>query len=214
MGNVEEAGRRCALNRQRSLPPHPMPFISPPPCESARILLRPVQADDIPDLFEMNRDDVTTRYLPYASWQSLEDGAAWFKRISDLAAGGTSLQLVMVEKASGRVIGACVLFRYEEGSARAEIGYAMARAYWGKGLAREAIGLLVEQAFIVHGVRRLEAEVNPLNQASVRLLTTLGFVLEGQLRQRWMAKGIVYDTHLYGLLHDEWLVGRTRAAPI
>ena len=54
-----------------------MPFIPPLPCDSARIQLRPVHVDDIADLFEMNRDDLTTRYLPYASWQSLEDGAAW-----------------------------------------------------------------------------------------------------------------------------------------
>ena len=190
-----------------------MPFIPPLPCDSARIQLRPVHVDDIADLFEMNRDDLTTRYLPYASWQSLEDGAAWFKRISDLAAGGTSLQLVIVEKSSGRVIGACVLFRYEEGSARAEIGYAMARAWWGRGLAREAIGLLVQQAFEVHGLRRLEAEVNPLNLASNRLLTTLGFVLEGRLRQRWIAKGAAYDTNLYGLLREEWATAMGHCGP-
>jgi [ribosomal protein S5]-alanine N-acetyltransferase len=53
-------------------------------------------------------------------------------------------------------------------------------------------------------LRRIEAEVNPLNIASGRLLLRLGFSKEGLLRQRWVVKGEVEDTELYGLLRHEW----------
>ena len=60
------------------------------------------------------------------------------------------------------------------------------------------------QAFGALGVRRIEAEVQPDNLASNALLRALGFVYEGTLRQRWVAKGRAYDTHIYGCLAPEW----------
>ena len=45
-------------------------------------------------------------------------------------------------------------------------------------------------------------------QATASLLTRVGFVLEGALRKRWVAKGAAYDTNVYGCLVDEWLAGR------
>jgi ribosomal-protein-alanine N-acetyltransferase len=53
-------------------------------------------------------------------------------------------------------------------------------------------------------VRRIEAQVNPDNVASNRLLRSVGFELEGTHRKRWVAKGVAYDTHFYGLLAEDW----------
>ncbi|MNE96708.1 ribosomal-protein-S5-alanine N-acetyltransferase [compost metagenome] len=49
-------------------------------------------------------------------------------------------------------------------------------------------------------MRRLEAEIDPRNQASARTLERLGFVLEGTLRERWCVGGELSDSGLYGLL--------------
>jgi RimJ/RimL family protein N-acetyltransferase len=84
----------------------------------------------------------------------------------------------------------------------------LGRAHWGCGLAREAVAALVGVAFGSMGVRRLEAEVNPLNRSSVRLLQSLGFTREGLLRQRWVGKGSTYDVELHGLLSAEWQPAR------
>ena len=72
---------------------------------------------------------------------------------------------------------------------------------------REALGAVLNCAFGPYGLRRLEAEVDPLNQASSRLLEGLGFTREGQLRKRWVDKGAAHDTIIYGLLNDEWHLG-------
>lgn len=181
-----------------------MPFTAPQTIESARTRLRIVAAADLPALLQVNGDDEVTRYLPYASWLSLADAEAWFERIVRAQASGSALQFVLVEKASDEVIGACVLFRYDEGSQRAELGYVLGRQYWGMGLMREALQALLGQAFHVMGLRRLEAQVNPANTASVHLLERLGFSREGLLRQRWVDKGQAYDVAAYGLLRDEY----------
>lgn len=181
-----------------------MPLPPPPLLRTPRLQLRLVQAHDLPDLLAVNGDDEVTRFLPYASWQSLADGQAWLGRIQALHAAGDTLQFAMVHTDSGRTIGACLLFRHDPGSARAEVGYVLGRDHWGQGLAREAMQALVAWALGPCGLRRLEAEIDPLNQASARLLGVLGFQAEGLLRERWHSKGQTSDSQLWGLLRRDW----------
>ena len=188
-----------------------MPFHQPLVVESERLIVRPVEEADLQALMIVNGNDETTRFLPYASWRSLADGRAWFERMSLMGARGESIQYVVTERTSALAIGTCLLFRYEQSSARAELGYVLGRGYWGRGLMREALVAVISCAFGPYGLRRLEAEVDPLNQASSRLLQGLGFTREGQLRKRWVDKGVAHDTVIYGLLSDEWKHGNGEA---
>ena len=187
-----------------SAPSVPVQFPQPDSIESPRLRLRIVEESDVPALLKVNGDDEVTRFLPYATWRSIADGEAWFARYRALIASTTASQFVVVEKASGSIIGTCLLFRHEAASERMELGYVLDRAHWGRGLMREALSALISHAFMAYGLRRLEAEVNPDNLASDALLRRLGFTHEGVLRKRWKAKGIVYDINFYGLLSDEW----------
>jgi [ribosomal protein S5]-alanine N-acetyltransferase len=65
-----------------------------------------------------------------------------------------------------------------------------------------------DHAFGPLGLHRIEAEVDPGNVPSNRLLAGVGFVLEGRLRQRWIDRGAAHDTNIYGLLAADW-----RSAP-
>ncbi len=181
-----------------------MPLKPPVVIESDRLLIRLVEETDLTHLLVINGDDEVTRYLPYATWQSPADGAAWFKRIEALHATGNGLQFVVLEKSAGNIVATCLLFRYDEQSARAELGYVLGREYWGRGVMHEALTSLITYAFDAYALRRLEAEVNPDNGSSNRLLQKLGFTQEGLLRKRWFGKGSAHDTNIYGLLRDEW----------
>jgi ribosomal-protein-alanine N-acetyltransferase len=175
---------------------------------SRRLTLRPVAEPDLPDLLEVNGDPEVTRFLPYATWQSLDDGIAWLRRMEALASSGTGRQLVLVRAADSKVVGTLLLFKFDEPSARCELGYVLGRRHWGQGLMREALESVCAHAFSVMSVRRIEAEVNPANTASNELLRRVGFTLEGTLRKRWVGKGGAYDTHFYGCLAEEWLASR------
>jgi [ribosomal protein S5]-alanine N-acetyltransferase len=181
-----------------------MPLKTPIVVESSRLIMRPVEEGDLQALLAVNGDDEATRFLPYASWRSLADGRAWFERMSILGARGESIQYVLTDRGSALAIGTCLLFRYEESAARAELGYVLGRNHWGRGIMREALIELISCAFGPYGLRRLEAEVDPLNLASSLLLEGLGFTREGLLRKRWIDKGVAHDTIIYGLLSDEW----------
>jgi ribosomal-protein-alanine N-acetyltransferase len=193
--------------------PAASPTIFQPPVavETERLLLRGIEDADLTDLLVMNQDEEVTRFLPYAAWKSIDDAIAWLGRIRKVEAAGTGIQLVLVEKTISRVVGAAVIFKYDEKSSRAELGFALCRAQWGKGLMMEAMVGLITHVFKVRKLRRLEAEANPLNAASCLLLERLGFTGEGLLRQRWQSKGEPYDTRIFGLLRDEWAQVRPKA---
>jgi RimJ/RimL family protein N-acetyltransferase len=181
-----------------------MPLPAQVPVVSHRLTVRPIVEGDLPDLLPINGDPEVTRFLPYPTWQSLDDGQAWLQRMRALAEGGTGRQFVLVLNATSRIVGTLLLFRFEESSARAELGYVLGRRHWGLGLMREAITAFCTYAFSHLALRRLEAEVNPSNAASARLLLDVGFTLEGTLRKRWVARDGAYDTNFFGLLAEEW----------
>ena len=181
-----------------------MPLTLTAPIETERLIVRPVQASDLPSLLTVNGDDQVTRFLPYATWRTADDATAWLDRMVTLQQGGAALQMAVIDRGLGQAIGTCLLFRLDEGSARAELGYVLGRAHWGRGLMAEALRGVIGHAFGALALRRLEAEVDPRNQASCRVLQRLGFAREGLLRQRWVAKGETKDVEAYGLLRDEW----------
>lgn len=180
----------------------PLPHIHP--ITTDRLIVRAVRVEDLADLLEINGDDEVTHFLPYATWQTLDDARAWFERMRGLVETGAAVQLVIERRADAKVIGTALVFKYDEGSDRAELGYVIGRAHWRQGYADEALRALLTHAFDVLHLRRIEAEVNPDNLASNALLRALGFVHEGLLRERWVAKGRAYSVNVYGLLAPDW----------
>ncbi|MFT9819168.1 GNAT family N-acetyltransferase [Lysinibacillus sp. NPDC056185] len=85
------------------------------------------------------------------------------------------------------------------------IGYFFAEDYWGKGLATDALKILVKFLFEEVNINRIQADVMPLNEASKKVLLKNGFIKEGLLRQAtsWSGKGVV-DLEIYGLLKEKY----------
>ena len=88
---------------------------------------------------------------------------------------------------------------------RAEVSFVLRRDRWGQGLASAALGLLFAFCFETLKLHRLEADVDPDNQRSLRLLERLGFQREGRLRERWNTYGAPRDGIFLGLLRREWV---------
>ncbi|WP_019912637.1 GNAT family N-acetyltransferase [Paenibacillus sp. HW567] len=84
------------------------------------------------------------------------------------------------------------------------IGYFLAEAHWGKGIASEAVSRVVRFLFQEVEVNRIQAEVMPANEASKQVLLKNSFKYEGTLRQAtlWSGKGII-DVEVYGLLRED-----------
>ena len=83
------------------------------------------------------------------------------------------------------------------------IGYTIARPWWNRGLATEAVLALVDYAFASFPLHRITASADPRNAASCRVLEKAGFVKEGHFRQSEWFKGAWVDDMLYARLRDE-----------
>lgn len=181
-----------------------MPLIAPNPIETPRLLVRLFTEADLPALMEVNGDDEVTRYVPYPTWQSLDDAKAWFKRMSDFQAAGKSWQFVVTTKTMGKAIGTCLLFHFEDIAASAELGYVLGQAHWGHGYMREALTALINYAFEQMSLRTLDATVDVRNVRSIRLLLGLGFVDAGLPHEHVITKGVPTELKIYRLHQQGW----------
>jgi RimJ/RimL family protein N-acetyltransferase len=180
-----------------------LPF-EPVVLKAPRVMLRWIRASDADALFTWYSDPAVTRYLSLPPWT--EAGQA-LKKIETTLGGyesGAHLNFIVERVADAAPIGMAGLFHFHETSRRAEIGYTLARAHWGQGLMHEALVVLVDHAFSALDLNRLEADIDPRNNASGRSLERLGFQKEGVMRERWIVNGEVSDTVFYGLLRSEW----------
>ncbi len=175
-----------------------------PTLRADRVLLRWLIAEDVPALFEIFSDPQVMRY-----WSSppLEDQAAAAELLEEIGQYFRSRTLFQWGVALGRgseVIGTCTLAHLDVQNRRAELGFALGSAHWGHGYMSEALRRLVDFAFGELHLHRLEADVDPRNAASIRMMERLGFEREGYLRQRWIVGDEISDSVFYGLLREDW----------
>ena len=87
-------------------------------------------------------------------------------------------------------------------SHRAEIGYWLAKPYWGRGIMTDVVRKACVFAFDQYDLAKITAGVFAGNAASARVLEKCGFVREGYLRKHYLKGGRFIDAQLYSLLKD------------
>ena len=104
----------------------------------------------------------------------------------------------------GRAAGGVALHLMTDINRRsAEIGYWLGEAYWGRGIATEAVRLVTNWAFHSHGLLRVFAQPFADNLGSRRVLEKAGYQLEGTMRRSAVKDGEVRDQCLYAHLRNE-----------
>lgn len=188
-----------------------MPAFDHVALHTQRLVLRPLRADDAPALFAIFSDPRVTRYLSRPAWTTIDQAHTRIGQDIDAMAAGTLLRLGLERSEDHALVGECLFFNLAPHCRRAEMGYALAHAARGRGLMHEALVALVDFGFAQLELNRIEADIDPRNDASARTLERLHFVREGHLRERWIVQGEVSDTWLYGLLARDWREARVTA---
>jgi RimJ/RimL family protein N-acetyltransferase len=174
-----------------------------PAIVTPRLRLRALRADDAPALLAIFSDPDVTRYWADPPYTGLADAEALVARVEAQFAARSAFRWGIVWREADAVLGTCSLYALEAAHRRAEVGFALAREAWGRGVASEAVAALVDFAFTTLGLHRIEADVDPRNAASLRTLERLGFRREGYLRERYLVGGEVQDSVLVGLLRAD-----------
>ena len=178
----------------------PLPGDRLPTIAAGPVRLRCLGDDDVDALFGIFGDPEVMRYWSSPTLASRDDAAQLLAQIRDLFARHELYQWGVARHEDDRLVGTCTLAGLDAGNRRAEIGFALGRDAWGHGYMTHAATALLDYAFTELRLHRIEADVDPDNAASVRLLERLGFVREGRLRERWLVHGRPQDSLLMGLL--------------
>jgi len=181
-------------------------FASFPVLETERLTLRAATPDDAVDMFRIMGDPQVTRYFGQLQMASLDAAA---KRIEGFAlafAEQSGVRWAISARADGQLIGSCGYWRLLKEHLRAEVGYELAPAWWGRGVMPEALEAVLRFGFADMGLHSVEAQIHPANNGSRRVLEKLGFVQEGHFHENFydpVEQGFT-DTAVFSLLRAAW----------
>ena len=148
-----------------------------------RLHLRKMKLSDSSSLFKIWSDPDVTKFMNVSCMTNEKQAKDMITLLNDLAQDNKAIRFSIIKTESNEIIGSCGFNSLDFENAKAEIGYDMAKSFWGRGYASEAIYSLLDYAFTSLQMNRIEAKVEPENVNSIKLLQKLNFTFEGTLRQ-------------------------------
>ena len=183
-----------------------------PELAGARVRLRALAARDADALFALHSDARVMKFWSFPAWTERSQAVAHIERMARERTQMEFYPWVATLPGDDTLVGTCSLFGVHRDHLRGVIGYALSPSLWGRGLASDMLALALDHAFDGIGLNRIEADIDPHNVASCRLVERAGFKREGTLRERWRVGGGVQDTALYGLLRSDRLAPHVEPA--
>jgi ribosomal-protein-alanine N-acetyltransferase len=181
-----------------------MSFDPFPTLETPRLVLRQIVAEDLPVMFRIQSDREVVRYFGRPADASPEDTQKRLELILTGVRECSSIRWALTPRDSGELVGSGGFWRWDKAHRWAEIGYELLPSHWGKGLMPEALVAMIRFGFERMELHRVEANIDPANVASRRVLEKLRFVCEGVKRENWYYEGQYTDTAHYGLLRRDF----------
>ena len=159
-----------------------------------KVNVRPLESTDLDWFTEWNNDsDYTGQYEPMEvsgrdaieKWFNQESNTSWW----------------VIEDKDGNPVGQVIT---GPDGGHQFIGYIVHPDSRGKGFCTEAVEIMVDYLFLSKNIVRVQAETNPLNVSSIRVLEKVGFRFEGVRRKVFFSQGKYNDGSMYSVLREEW----------
>lgn len=166
--------------------------------KTPRLVLRRAHAADVDDMHRVLSDPSALDYWSSGPHGSREETVAWIEAM--IAAPAEQSDDFVIEH-QGIVIGKLGTWRLPE------IGYIIAPAYWGRGLASEALRAFLPHVFSRPDVDRITADVDPRNTRSLAMLERHGFVRTGYATGTWHTHTGIADSVYLELRRADFAAG-------
>lgn len=177
---------------------NPFPVIN-----TERLLLRQVKHSDVNEIFFLRSDKRVLEYLDRAPEATTEEAAVWIQKIIDLEKNNEAVTWAITCKPDLRVTGTICFWNITKEHYRSEIGYALHPDHQGKGIMQEAIIAVLDYGFKIMKLHSVEANVNPNNLSSIKLLERNNFIREGYFKENYFFEGKFFDSAIYSLISPE-----------
>lgn len=174
-----------------------------PVLESERLLFRKILLSDAKDILFIRSNDDVMRFMDVMRFESIADAEKMIISIGESYTKEDGINWAIIEKHSNIFIGYFGFFRLIPEHCRAEIGYALKPEFWGKGYMCETINKMVRFGFENMKLHSIEANVNPDNEKSKRVLERIGFKKEAYFRENYLFNNKFLDSIIYSLLEKD-----------
>ena len=171
-----------------------------PVINTERLLLRQVKQSDVNEIFFLRSDKRVLEYLDRAPAVTIEEAAVWIQKINDLEKNNEAVTWAITFKNDVTLIGTICFWNITKEHYRSEIGYALHPGHQGKGIMQEAMIAVLEYGFTTMKLHSIEANVNPNNLSSIKLLERNNFVREAYFKENYFFDGKFYDSAIYALI--------------
>ncbi len=175
----------------------PFPII-----KTERLLLRQLKHGDVKEVFFLRSDPVVMRYLDKEPAKSLQEATEWIQKIDAAEANNEVVNWGICLHEDLKVIGNICLWNINKEHHRAEIGYVLHPSMQGKGIMQEAAVAVIKYGFHTLKLHSIEANVNPANESSIRLLERNKFIREAYFKENYFFNNRFLDSAIYSLLTD------------
>jgi RimJ/RimL family protein N-acetyltransferase len=181
------------------------------PLHTERLVLRPLVPGDLDSHHRLFGDPDVVRYL-YDEPMDRRGAAAHLTRRcrSELPGEGEWLNLAV--EADGAFVAEVGVSLTSRAHRQCEIGYVIAKDWWGQGYATEAAARMVDLAVEALGAHRVTARMDARNQPSARVMERLGMRREAHFHENEFVKGEWTDELVYATLARQW-ASRARFGP-
>ncbi len=166
--------------------------MNPPPdrFQTARLTLRRPTLDDAQAIFEeYAADPDVTKYLVFKPHHEVETVRVFLRELMAAVEEGTRIPWAITLTGADRLIG---MLEIRIDGVGANLGYVLAKQYWGRGYMPEALRAVVDWAMAQPEIYRVWAFCDVDNQGSAHVMEKIGMQREGILR-RWSVSPNVSD---------------------
>lgn len=180
-------------------------FRDPPVLDTPRLYLRKMLKRDSRDMFEYARRSDVTEYLLWEPHQSETYTYKYLSYLQSRYRAGDFYDWAIIWRDSDKMIGTCGFTKLNIESNSAEVGYVLNPAYWGIGIAPEAVRAVMRFGFWQLRLHRIEARYMIGNDRSRRVMEKVGMTYEGVGRDSMHVKGRYVSIGTCAILRNEYM---------
>jgi ribosomal-protein-alanine N-acetyltransferase len=174
-----------------------------PVLNTEHLTLRQIGDEDAEEIFFLRSDKQVLQFLDRDPATSIDDAIQWIKMINEAISNNEYIAWAIALKNDVKLIGTISYWNIKKEHYRAEIGYALVSLFQGKGLMQEAMTVVLDYGFKIMNLHSVEANVNPDNVSSIKLLERNNFLREAYHKENYHYNGKFLDSAIYSLLTTE-----------
>jgi ribosomal-protein-alanine N-acetyltransferase len=171
-----------------------------PNIETERLYLRSIQLLDAPAFYKLRTDPAVLQFLGRAPAKDMQEIVDWIQQVQQAVANNELIAWGITGQNKNHLIGMINFWRIEKQHYRAEIGYMLLPEYWQNGIMNEALYAVIQYGFTTMKLHSIEANIDPRNSLSQKLLEKNGFVKEAHFKENYYFDGVFLDSIIYSLL--------------